>query len=85
MARRTLAALLLVIAAITLAQPSTASSSASKSTEKVLGYLQAYPGDCPPAEAPQDPFVCHEVVLSAWRIGTDDGPGTMAPPSTRLQ
>ena len=79
MARRTLAAVLLLLLALA-AQPSWAGS-ASKSSEKVLGYLQAYPGDCPPAEAPVDPLVCHEVVLSAWRIGTD-GPGTNSPPKT---
>ncbi|HET6167601.1 MAG TPA: hypothetical protein VFE07_12300 [Marmoricola sp.] len=62
-------------------QPLTAASaesgrSAEQSMEKVYGFLQGYPGDCPPAEAPQDPFVCHEVVLSAWWIGTD-GQGTI--------
>lgn len=75
------AALLMVVA---LAAPSAAQSNASSehNAEKVLGYLQGYPGDCPPAEAPQDPFVCHEVMLSAWRIGTNEGPGTIAPPNT---
>ncbi|MFL6158116.1 MAG: hypothetical protein ACJ72D_18650 [Marmoricola sp.] len=69
---------------LALVQPAAVASgpSATKSAEKVLGFLQGYPGDCPPAEAPEEPLVCHEVVLAAWRIGTNDAPGTMAPPKT---
>ncbi|RNL80844.1 hypothetical protein [Nocardioides marmorisolisilvae] len=78
-----LAAALLTLATVAITQPSSASNkSSTKYVEKVLGYLQGYPGDCPPADAPEDPFVCHEVVLSAWRIGTNDGPGTISPPHT---
>ena len=84
MARRTLAAVLLVTATLVVAQSTATASSpnVTRNTEKVLGFLQGYPGNCPPAEAPQDPFVCHEVVLAAWRIGTNDGPTTTAPPKT---
>jgi hypothetical protein len=80
-ARTALALLVLVVLAVpalTLAAPSAAdpNRSSERGMEKVYGFLQGYPGDCPPAEAPQDPFVCHEVVLSAWWIGTD-GKGTI--------
>lgn len=51
--------------------------SATHNVEQVYGFLQAYLGDCPPAEAPQEPFVCHEVEVSAWHIGTSDGPATI--------
>jgi hypothetical protein len=74
--RRTAFALAVVAAlavpALTATGPATAASkrSASFVMEKVYGFLQGYPGDCPPADAPQEPFVCHEVVLSAWWIGT---------------
>jgi hypothetical protein len=66
-------ALALVAVLVMIAAPASAASqgAATMTTEKVYGFLQGYPGDCPPAEAPQDPFVCHEVVLSAWWIGTD--------------
>jgi hypothetical protein len=68
----------LALPTLTVLAPATAESrrSAERAMEKVYGFLQGYPGDCPPADAPQDPFVCHEVVLSAWWIGTD-GKGTI--------
>ncbi len=79
MARRTLAAALLVIAVLAVSQPSSAAqASTTKLTERVFGYLQGYPGDCPPADSPQEPVVCHEVVLSAWRIGFIDAPGPIS-------
>lgn len=84
MTRSTVAAVLLTLALLSVTTPSAAgrSQAAQQRAEKVLGYLQAYPGDCPPAEAPQDPYVCHEVVLSAWRVASDEALGAMAPPRT---
>jgi len=63
---------------LTVTAPASAESkrSSERMMEKVYGFLQGYLGDCPPADAPQEPFVCHEVVLSAWWIGTD-GKGTI--------
>lgn len=66
----------LVLPALTYTASAESQPAAQRAMEKVYGFLQGYPGDCPPAEAPQDPFVCHEVVLSAWWIGTD-GKGTI--------
>lgn len=60
------------------AAPTTSDGTSTHFYEKVDGYLQGYPGDCPPAEAPQDPLVCHEVVLTAFRVGTNET--TIAPP-----
>lgn len=66
---------LALLAAIGLVPgPASAARSASTYLEKVDGYIQGYPGDCPPAEAPQDPTVCHEVVLTAYHVGSTETP-----------
>jgi hypothetical protein len=76
----TLAVIAALAAALGSAAPSDAGSKRSSSIfyEKVDGFLQGYPGNCPPAEAPQNPFVCHETILSAFRVGGTDT--TKAPP-----
>jgi hypothetical protein len=72
-----------LLAAVTLAAtaPSSATSTraATYSMEKVDGFLQGYPGNCPPAEAPQEPLVCHEDILSAYKVSSSEGPGGVSP------
>lgn len=54
-------------------------ASAQQFHEKVEGFLQGYPGDCPLDEAPQDPLVCHEVVITAYKYSGTDADGGMPP------
>lgn len=74
----TLGIVLATAGAPAASSPDTSQRASSIFYEKVDGYLRGYPGDCPRAEAPQDPLVCHEVILTAYRVGSSDT--TKAPP-----
>ena len=83
--RSTLVSMLAVLAvALSMYMPvsAQAAASATHSHEKVLGFVRGWPGDCPD-DVPDDPMVCHEWDITAYKVGTDDAPGGISPAHAR--